>query len=114
MEPPPEGDVGAQAEATTIALPICPGTHLEDLDIPKINELLEFLLERLTTDVYGNFHLKGQRLAKDGRLMQLQEVVALKDELEKLRTIVERKIEATNMESAKEAKRNGKLSTSMA
>lgn len=83
-------------------------TTIETIDASRINHLLEFVRERLTTDIYGNFTLQGDRLAKDGRHTQLREVVQLVGLLEKVMTFVKRDEEVAATEAAQQARRAAK------
>ena len=86
-------------------------TDLRDgLDLARLNDLLLFVREKLTTDVYGNFHISGDRLAKDGRHTQLKEVVELSERLAAVATILHDKQKDTAMESAKTARKAGRPS----
>lgn len=65
--------------------------HLTDgLVYNRLNELLASITEKLTTDVYGNFYIRGSHTVKDGRHTQLREVVELRDLLEANKALMKR------------------------
>lgn len=82
------------------------------VDAAKLNRLLDFVRERLTTDVYGNFNIQGDRLAKDGRHTKLREVVELNGLLQDVKGLLERKNETLGMETPHEGRKTGKPSGS--
>ena len=81
-------------------------TTLETIDAGKINSLLDFVRQRLTSDVFGNVNLQGDRLGKDSRHTKLREVIELSRPLEDVKGLMERKNKITAMEAAQDARKN--------
>ena len=85
------------------------GPATEDVDYNRLNNLLTFLNEKLTTDVYGNFYIRGSHTAKDGRNTQLRAVFELKDLLEANIVLMERKTCASAGDVIFEGKKGAKF-----
>ena len=81
---------------------------IEAIDATKLNALLDFVRERLTSDVFGNFNLQGDRLARDGRHQQRREICELNRLLEDTKTIMERKDSVAPGGEDHEARRTSK------
>lgn len=83
----------------------------DGVDYARLNELLLFITKRLTTDVHGNFFIKGSHSAKDGRHTQLREVFELKNLLEAVKALMERKSSVPAGDAVVEGKRASKFTS---
>lgn len=81
----------------------------DGLDYYRLNELLTSITEKLTTDVYGNFYIRGSHTVKDGRQTQLREVVELRDLLEANKALMERSTGVPAGEGFMEGKKGAKF-----
>lgn len=90
--------------------PKCATDTIEGIDVGRLNELLVFVREKLTTDLLGNLTISGNKQAKDGRHTQLREVVELFQLLESVKTAMDAKNEEATSLSAKDARKAGKAS----
>ncbi|KAK5680323.1 hypothetical protein LTS10_007250 [Elasticomyces elasticus] len=96
--PPPTPPETTTTASSTASDPTCitcgNNTGLERIDGTKLNRLAETLIKHLSSDVHGNWTVKGSRttVGKDPRLGQLVEVTSLRTELGEFRAVFERYI----------------------
>lgn len=81
----------------------------DGVDYGRINTLLASINEKLTTDVYGNFYIRGSQTVRDGRHSQLREIVELKHLLEANKALMERKPTLSARANLIEGKKGGKV-----
>ena len=68
------------------------GTGIEHLDATNLNALAETLRTRLSSDLFGNFHIQGSKAGGDTRHGQLQDVISLVNKIEEFRTTMDKYI----------------------
>ncbi|KAK5706950.1 hypothetical protein LTR17_021147 [Elasticomyces elasticus] len=96
--PPPTPPETTTTASSTASDPTCitcgNNTGIERIDGTKLNRLAETLIKHLSSDVHGNWTVKGNRttVGKDPRLGQLVEVTSLRTELGEFRAVFERYI----------------------
>lgn len=81
------------------------------IDYGRLNDLLDFITQKLTTNVYGNFYISGRHAPSDARQHQLKEVIELKSLLEANKALMERKAGNATGDTAVEGKRGGKFTS---
>ncbi|KAI6897655.1 hypothetical protein KC318_g9958 [Hortaea werneckii] len=88
-------------------------TGLERLDASKLNQLLDHVRTRLSSDLYGNLFIEGGNLAKDKRHGDLGELFNLMAKLDSVKASMDKYIELHTPKEAPKPERPGKLNESM-
>ncbi|KAI7221189.1 hypothetical protein KC333_g1914 [Hortaea werneckii] len=88
-------------------------TGLERLDASKLNQLLDHVRTRLSSDLYGNLFIEGGNLAKDKRHGDLGELFNLMAKLDSFKASMDKYIELHTPKEAPKPEKPGKLNESM-
>lgn len=83
----------------------------EESILSLLKSLMALVNDKLTTDVYGNFYIRGSHGARDGRHGQLREVVEMNHLMGALLAREERKAAATVEDAAVQGGKRSKLET---
>ncbi|KAI6799976.1 hypothetical protein KC332_g11782 [Hortaea werneckii] len=88
-------------------------TGLERLDASKLNQLLDHVRTRLSSDFYGNLFIEGGNLAKDKRHGDLGELFNLMAKLDSFKASMDKYIELHTHKEAPKPEKPGKLNENM-
>ncbi|KAI7153631.1 hypothetical protein KC316_g14696 [Hortaea werneckii] len=88
-------------------------TGLERLDASKLNQLLDHVRTRLSSDLYGNLFIEGGSLARDKRHGDLGELFNLMAKLDSFKASMDKYIELHTPKEAPKPEKPGKLNESM-
>ncbi|KAI7201170.1 hypothetical protein KC343_g10424 [Hortaea werneckii] len=88
-------------------------TGLERLDASKLNQLLDHVRTRLSSDFYGNLFIEGGNLAKDKRHGDLGELFNLMAKLDSFKASMDKYIELHTPKEAPKPEKPGKLNENM-
>ncbi|KAI7513836.1 hypothetical protein KC347_g1201 [Hortaea werneckii] len=88
-------------------------TGLERLDASKLNQLLDHVRTRLSSDFYGNLFIEGGNLAKDKRHGDLGELFNLMAKLDSFKSSMDKYIELHTPKEAPKPEKPGKLNENM-
>ncbi|KAI7538365.1 hypothetical protein KC331_g10406 [Hortaea werneckii] len=88
-------------------------TGLERLDASKLNQLLDHVRTRLSSDLYGNLFIEGGSLARDKRHGDLGELFTLMAKLDSFKASMDKYIELHAPKEAPKPEKPGKLNENM-
>lgn len=88
-------------------------TGLERLDASKLNQLLDHVRTRLSSDFYGNLFIEGGNLAKDKRHGDLGELFNLMAKLDSFKASMDKYIELHTPKEVPKPEKPGKLNENM-
>ncbi|GAB1728084.1 hypothetical protein NU195Hw_g5822t1 [Hortaea werneckii] len=88
-------------------------TGLERLDASKLNQLLDHVRTRLSSDFYGNLFIEGGNLAKDKRHGDLGELFNLMAKLDSFKASMDKYIELHIPKETPKPEKPGKLNENM-
>ncbi|KAI6818292.1 hypothetical protein KC332_g10188 [Hortaea werneckii] len=97
------------SEHTNICNSCGSNTGLERLDASKLNQLLDHVRTRLSSDFYGNLFIEGGNLAKDKRHGDLGELFNLMAKLDSFKASMDKYIELHMPKEAPKPEKPGKL-----